>query len=301
MELDLFQAVSLSGWAQFAVTGIVTGSIYALVALGFNAVFNATDVVNFAQGEFVMLGGLLSYTGSELLGLPVAAAVVLAVLAVAVIGGLLQLLVVQPAKQATVLGLTLATVAAALFATAMARAAWGVNALNVPAFMPGEAIRTGGVVITAQSIWVVAAALIAMLAMREFQRRSTTGLAMQAVALNRPAAEAVGISVSKMVLLAFVLAGALGGLGGVLLAPITGAAYGIGLGLTIVGFTAAVLGGLGSISGAVVGGLALGMIEALSAGVISSAWQQVVPMALLILILMVRPTGILGTGALSRA
>ena len=292
--------MSLEQLGQFLVAGVVAGSIYALVALGFNVIFNATEIINFAQGEFVMLGGMFYYAATTTAGLPVPVALAVAVASVALVAALLEVTVIRPAAQATVLGLVLVTLAAALLAEAGARSIWGVNPLSVPGFTPGSPFRAGGVTVTRQALWVVGSTLVVMAALRWFSTR-TTGLAMQAVALNREAAETVGISVRRMVFLSFLIAGLLGGIGAVLITPITKVHYELGLSMGIKGFTAAMLGGLGNMPAAVVGGLTLGLIESTSAGYVPSGLREAIPMAVLVAVLLVRPTGILGTGAVDRA
>lgn len=293
--------MSLEQFGQFVVAGVVAGSIYALVALGFNVIFNATEIINFAQGEFVMLGGMFYYAATRNAGLPVVVAIAIAVAGVALIAALLEVTLIRPAAQATVLGLVLVTLAAALLAEAGARTIWGADPLSVPDFTAGPPFDLGGVIITRQAVWVVVSALVVMALLRYFSTRTDTGLAMQAVALNRAAAEAVGISVRRMVLLSFLAAGVLGGIGAVLITPITKVHYELGLAMGIKGFTAAMLGGLGNMTAAVVGGLALGLIESIGAGYVPSGLREAIPMSVLILILLARPTGILGSGAVDRA
>jgi branched-chain amino acid transport system permease protein len=293
--------MSLEQFGQFVVAGVVAGSIYALVALGFNVIFNATEIINFAQGEFVMLGGMFYYATTRNAGLPVVVAIAIAVAGVALIAALLEVTLIRPAAQATVLGLVLVTLAAALLAEAGARTIWGADPLSVPDFTAGPPFDLGGVIITRQAVWVVVSALVVMALLRYFSTRTDTGLAMQAVALNRAAAEAVGISVRRMVLLSFLAAGVLGGIGAVLITPITKVHYELGLAMGIKGFTAAMLGGLGNMTAAVVGGLALGLIESIGAGYVPSGLREAIPMSVLILILLARPTGILGSGAVDRA
>ena len=293
--------MSLEQLGQFVVAGIVAGSIYALVALGFNVIFNSTGVINFAQGEFVMLGGMFYYAATRTAGLPVVAALVVAVAGVALVAAVLEVVVIRRAAQATVLGLVLVTLAAALLAEAGARTIWGVNPLAVPDFTDGPPFDVAGVIVTRQSVWVVTSTLAVMAVLRWFSTRTTTGLAMQAVALNRSAAESVGISVRRMVFASFVLAGVLGGIGAVLITPITKVHYELGLAVGIKGFTAAMLGGLGNMTAAVVGGLTLGLIESIGAGYVPSGLREAIPMSVLMLVLLVRPTGILGTQSVDRA
>lgn len=292
-------AVSVATLGQLAVSGVVVGCVYALAALGFNAVYNATGIINFAQGELVLWGGFLFYAGSQSLHLPLILSALLALAAIALIGALIQLGVVRQGRGSGHIGRGASLIGVALLSTAITAAVWGVDPLPVPEFTPGTPFSVDGVVVTQQQIWIVAMTFCVVFFLQVFFRRTTAGIAMRAASSNPDAARGVGVSVQQMALMAFVLAAVLGGIGGILITPLTGVAFSGGFALTLKGFTAAILGGLGNIVGAVVGGVALGLIESLSAAFISSGYQPAVPMAVLILVFLLRPGGILGV-AVSR-
>lgn len=285
---------------QLAVSGVAVGCVYALVALGFNAIFNATGIVNFAQGNLVLWGGFLFYAGTQTMKLPLVASALIALAGVALIGAVVQLGVVRPARGTGHIGRGASLIGVALLSEALTAMIWGVDALPVPEFTPGVPFSLGSVVITRQQIWIVAVTVIVVLCLQLFFRRTTAGIAMRAASLNPGAARGVGISVERMALLAFVLAAVLGGIGGILITPLTGVSVIGGFSFTLKGFTAAVLGGLGDMFGAILGGIVLGLIESLSAAFISSGYQPAVSMAVLILAFLLRPGGILGV-AVSRA
>lgn len=287
-------AVSLLTLEQLAVSGVVVGCVYALVALGFNAIFNATGIINFAQGEFVLLGGFLFYAATTSFELPLIPAIMVALAIIAVVGAAIQLAVVRPSRGAGHIGRGASLIGVSLLVVAVTGAIWGVNPLPVREFTPSAPIILGGVVITRQQIWIVGITLVVVLLLQLFFQRTTAGIGMRAASLNPDAARAVGVSVQRMALLAFVLAAVLGGIGGVLLTPLTGVSSTAGLTFTLKGFSAAILGGFGNMTGAVIGGITLGLIESLSAAYITSGYQAAVPLIVLILVFMIRPGGILG-------
>lgn len=293
--------ISLSTAGQLAVSGLVVGCIYALVALGFNVIFNATDILNFAQGEFLLLGGFAFYTGTITLHLPLITGALFSIAVVAIVGAITQLVVVRFARGEGLMGAGAALIGVSFLAVAIMSWIWGVNPLPVREFTPGKPFFVGQVAITRQQVWIVAITILVIICFHLFFQRTNIGIAMRAASLNPSAARGVGISVERMALWAFVLGSALAAIGGILITPTTGVLASGGFVLTLKGFTAAILGGIGNPIGAIVGGLALGLIESLSVGFISSGYQQAVPMLLLILILMVRPGGILGVGLSARA
>ncbi len=281
-------------YLQFAIAGLVAGSIYALLALGFNTVFSVNGVINLAQGEFVMLGGMFYYTATFDLELPIVLAATLAIMAVMLCAAAMERIIIRPARETTTLRIILLTLGCALLASAVASAVWGVNALRVPKFTAGSPFHFGSVVVTRQQAWVIAVTVVAAVLLAYFFRRTNTGLAMRSIAENRLAAQSVGIPVERMVLVAFVIAGLLGGIAGVLITPITSVNNQMGLALSIKGFTAALLGGIGSMPGAVAGGLLLGLLEAFGEASLSSGYSQAMPLLVLLIIFVARPTGVLG-------
>jgi branched-chain amino acid transport system permease protein len=294
-------AVSLTTVEQLAVTGVVIGCIYALIALGFNVIFNATGLLNFAQGDFLLFGGLLLYATSHTFDLPLVPAILLAVAGVGALGGIVQLGVMRQVRGEGLIGAGTALLGVSFLFTAVASWIWGVDPLPVPEFTPGPAYSVGNVYITRQQVWVVGVTVLVVLLFQLFYQRTRLGIAMRAAALNPGAARGVGISVEWMALLALIIGAALAGVGGVLVTPITGVVVGGGLVFVVKGFTAAILGGLGDSRGAIVGGITLGLVESVSAAFISSGYQEAVPMVVLILVFIIRPGGILGVGLASRA
>lgn len=277
---------------QFLVTGLTTGAVYALVGLGIVLVHQVTGIINFAQGDFVMLGALsfalLNERGTGLL--PAAG---IALLITALVGILVERLAIAPARSATIERLIILTIGASITIQGITLVVVGTDPHFAEPFTLGEPLRVAGVVILRQYLWVIGVTAVAVVALWFFLTRTLTGKAMRAAASNREAARIVAISPGQMSMLAFLLAALLGGIGGVVLAPLQAPSAGIGIALGLKGFTAAVLGGLNSPSGAIVGGLLIGVIESVAAGYLPSGYKDAIAFAILFLVLLVRPQGLL--------
>jgi branched-chain amino acid transport system permease protein len=284
---------------QYIANGLANGCIYILVAMGFNIIFNSTGIINFAQGEFCMFGGLFAFTFAVTLGLPLPLAMLLAIVATALIGGIMERLLIYPLRHASIITAIIATVGASIFFKALGRLFWPKEAYKVPEFTSGN-FSIPGATVSRQFLWVFGLTVISVALVYLFFNHTRAGRAMRACSVNRQAASLVGINVSRMSLYSFLLAATLGGIAGLINAPY--ASYGIGLFLGIKGFTAAVVGGLGNTFGAVTGGLVLGLLEELIPGFltivlgISTGYKEAVAAILLIAVLLLRPQGILGRG-----
>lgn len=283
-------------WLQYVAGGLTAGAIYALVALGFSIVYHASHAINFAQGEFVMIGGM-GAVSLVALGLPLWLAVPLAVAGSVIVGVLVQRLALERAQsggQADVVTLIIITIGVALFLRGLAQLVWDKRIHSLPAFSGSEPIPIGGATVLPQSLWVLGGAAVAVLALGWFFNRTLYGKAMRATAINPLAARLMGISTRGVMRTSFALAAALGALGGVLTAPITFTSTDIGVMLGLKGFAAAMLGGLGSFGGAVAGGLLLGLIEGLGAGFISSAYKDAIAFVVILAVLFFLPGGLVG-------
>lgn len=280
---------------QFFVTGLTTGSIYALVALGFTIIYNASDVVNFAQGEFLMMGAM-SAIFIHKAGIPLVLAVAAGVLVSTAAGLLLERLAIEPARDASVVSLIIITIGASIFFRGVALLVWGKEIYGLPPFSGDRPLELMGATILPQSIWVVAGTALLVALVKYFFDHTLTGKAMRACSHNRRAAALLGIDVRRIMLISYGLSAALGGIAGVLIAPITYMTYDAGVMLGLKGFCAAILGGMGNSMGAVAGGLLLGLIEALGTGFISSGYKDAISFFLILLILFFRPSGLFGRG-----
>lgn len=278
---------------QYVLAGVVAGAIYALIAAGFVLIYQVTGIINFAQGEFAMIGAM---TASALAtgGMPVLEAAGIAVLAAAVTGALCYLLAIRPARAATGVTLIFITLGLDVALRGLALFVWGTNPLSLPAFSGGNAIVIFGGALPPQAMWVLLTDAAVFAALYLFFRHTYAGTAVRAAVANPPIASTFGIPLRTFAFWSFVAAAAIGGLGGVVVAPITSATYDMGLTLGLAGFVAAVLGGLDSLPGALVGGFVLGIVEKLAGGLLSTGWEQGVGFLILVLVLVLRPQGLLG-------
>lgn len=289
----------MSEMLQFLLSGITVGAVYALVALGFTIIYNASDVVNFAQGEFVMLGGMTTWALSAA-GAPLAAAALGAILLATLVGIALERLAIAPARGASVVNMIIITIGASIFLRGLALLLWGKDIKALPHFSGDNPIRLGEVTLMPQSLWVMGGTAVLVLAVHLFFNRTLVGKAILACSCNRTAAALVGIDVGRMLLVAYGLSALLGAMAGVLVAPITYTSYDAGVMLGLKGFAAAVLGGLGNPMGAVAGGLILGLVESLAAGLVSSGYKDAIAFIILLLVLFIRPSGLFGRASAER-
>lgn len=289
--------MSFAELLQFAIAGLKNGSIYALVALGFTIVYASTNVINFAQGEFYMLGGMFATFGFARLGLPLAVAALAGVAATAAVAVVFELLAVRPRVGGDPLKIIIVTVGGAVLLRSLSRHAFGTDAQSLPPFSSGGSIVLAGAAIDRQTLWVWAVAAVAMLALWLLYSRTRLGRAMRATAIDADAARLAGVDTRRLVTISFALAASLGALAGVLVTPLTQTAWNVGPSIGLKGFAAAILGGLGNPLAAVVGGLVLGLLESLSIAFVSSTYKDAIALAVLLLVLFIRPAGLLGRSA----
>ena len=283
----------MAQFLQFLFSGVTVGAGYALAALGFTLIYNASNVINFAQGEFIMLGGVVMVFFMHT-GLPLPLALALAIALPAGVGILIEKLAIQPAKGADVVSLIIITIGASLVIRGLIQVWLGKGAHTYPAFSGSEPFLIGGATLLPQSLWVLGITALVVVALWYFFSRTLAGKAILATSCNPLAAQLVGVNTQWVLLVSFALSAALGAIGGVLLTPITLTSYDVGIMLGLKGFVAAVLGGLGNGLGAVVGGLLVGILEAMGAGYISSAYKDAIPFVLILFILFFMPRGLFG-------
>jgi len=241
-------------WVQFLAGGLTVGAIYALVALGFSIIFNASRVINFAQGEFVMIGGM-SAVSLAATGMPMPIAIAGAVVITGAVGLLLEKFAVERARRADVVTLIIITIGASILLRGVAQLVWDKRIHALPPLSGDRPIEVFGATIVPQSLWVLGVTIAIVGALSWFFDRTRLGKAMLATSYNRLAAQLVGIDVRKVLFASFGLAAALGAVAGVLIAPISFTSYDVGVMLGLKGFAAAILGGLGSIPGAILGAI----------------------------------------------
>lgn len=277
---------------QLLFSGLTLGSIYSLIALALVTTFNITGVLNLAQGEFVALGALLA-ASIYAAGLPLAAAFLISVALVAVLGALVERAVIYPARGSSALTLIIITVGLSFSLRGLALLVWGTEPVSLPAFSSGGPLLLGGAAVNLQTLWILGMTAVTMAGLYIFFELTYTGKAVRACVINRTAALLVGINPGTMSLLAFAGSGAIGAAAGIFIAPVTLATYDMGFMLGVKGFVAAAIGGMHNIRGAVLGGFMLGVLEVYSAGLVSSGLKDAVALVVLLAVLMLRPEGLL--------
>jgi branched-chain amino acid transport system permease protein len=289
----------VSEFLQFAFSGLTVGAVYALVALGFTLIYNASDVINFAQGEFVMLGGMTTvFLG--LAGVPLPLAAALAIIVTVAVGLALHRFAIEPARASGAVVLIIITIGASIFLRGLAQVVFDKRFHSLPSFIGGDAIRVGGAAILPQSLVVLAGAVVIVVLLWGFIERTLTGKAMIATAANEVAARLVGIDTRAIVALSFAISAAIGAVAGILITPITLTSYDVGTLLALKGFAAAMFGGIGSAVGAVIGGLLLGLFEAFAAGYVSSQYKDAVAFLVILIVLFAMPRGLFGRAPVER-
>ncbi len=277
---------------QYGLSGITVGSVYAIVAVGFNIIYNTTGIINFAQGEFLIVGAMTAISLSHVVPLPVA--IVGAVLITTALGGLIELVFIRRVRDASVLRLIIITIGLSIVIREAMLHIWDEKPWSLPYFTGTSSTTVSilGAYISVQVLWVLGVSAVIVAALTLFFRYTTTGRAMRACSDDRMAARLCGVNDRWMVTLSFMLSAGIGALAGCVISPITQTQYDMGAPLAIKGFTVAILGGLGNSMAAVAAGLFLGLLEAFVVSQFASAYKEVVAIVVLLLILVFRPSGL---------
>src|SRR2546421_1463074 len=287
--------VEMADFIQLLVAGLATGGIYALVAIGFTLVWEPSQTINFAQGEFVMLPAFFMLGAMSALGVPFWGAVVVGIIVSAVVLGVLfKRLLVDPMLRHGVLPLAIATMALALFLKEAVKDFYGAEAQPFPPLAADINVSFLGATVALQSLIVLAIALAAVIRLQLFLNRTRTGRMMQATAQNPTVARILGIPLDRMILIAFVINAVLAALASALVTPIYLAKFSNGEYLGIAAFIAAIVGGFNQVRGAIVGGLLLGVVDNFAAAYLSAQYRAAIPLLLLIVVILFRPQGLLG-------
>jgi branched-chain amino acid transport system permease protein len=279
-------------FVQYALSGITVGSVYAIVAIGFNIIYCTTGIINFAQGEFLIVGAMTAISLSQVVPLPVA--ILGAVLLTTALGAAVELVFIRRVHNASVLRLIIITIGLSILIREGLLHVWDEQVRSLPYFT-GTAVSTLtilGARISPQVLWVLGVSAVIVTALTLFFRYTTTGRAMRACSDDRMAARLCGINDRWMVTLSFMLSAGIGALAGCVVSPITQTQYDMGAPLAIKGFTVAILGGLGNSMAAVAAGLLLGLLEAFVVSVLPASYKEVVAIVVLLLILVFRPSGL---------
>jgi branched-chain amino acid transport system permease protein len=282
-------------WMQYLITGITMGSIYSLVALGFVTIYRSSRIVNMAQGSFVMFGGLFAFSMLMEVGLPFWLAAIIGVVLVVLLAVVMYQVVLKPVLKISLVTMILCTVALSLLFENLSLVKWGGYPVNLPAFTGAASFNVGGVHVSWQAVWMIGIMVVTLVALYFLNNRTLVGKRMTATATNPTAASLSGINVSRMIMLSFAISGAIGAIGGIAISNyVTGLSYATGGIYGMMGFIAAVLGGWGSSTGAVVGGMALGILQGLFTGLVPAGYRNVPAFVILLIVLYFRPQGLLG-------
>jgi len=265
-----------------------------MVAIGFNIIYNATDAMNFAQGEFVVVGGLSMIMFHETLGLNLFISFFISVALVTLVGIIFERLTISPLKNPPLVTVILITIAVSIILKGLAMITWGKDSHPLESFSSAEPIQIWGAAILPQALWVIGITLLVVLLLAYMFRFTMVGKALRACAINRDATKLMGINAKAMITLSFAISGAIGAVAGIIITPITLMEYDRGAALGIKGFSTAIVGGVGNSSGAVVAGLMIGILESFFAGFISSGYKDAFAFLIMLLVLFVRPGGLLG-------
>ncbi len=285
---------------QYLFSGMTSGAVYAAIAIGFSLLFMTTELINFAHGEFVMIGALVMVSLTVSAGIPVFLAFMATIAIVAAVGIIFERLAIRTVKKPEPIVLIIITVGASIFLKGIGMLLWGKDAHSMPPFSQHPPIDIAGARLIAQSIWILAIILFFSAGLFIFFKKTLVGKAMEACSESRKGATIIGIPYKSMITLAFGISTAMGGVAGAVIAPITMSSYDMGTLLGLKGFCAAMLGGLGSLWGAIAGGFILGILEAMGVGYINSGLKDATAFLLLLLILYARPTGIFGRAGVER-
>jgi len=284
----------LASFIQLLVSGLATGAIYALIAVGFTLLWQTSQTINFAQGEFVMLPAFFILAAINL-GAPFwLAALIGLALSVVILGLLFKLVIVDPMLKQGVLPLIISTIALSLFLKESAKNFYSSQAQPFPTLVPAIDLRVFGAVVSTQSLAVLAVAIVVVVALHLLLHKTRLGRSMQATAQNSTLAAILGIPVGRMVLYAFLLNAALVAIASILVSPIYLAKFTNGETLGLAAFLAAIIGGFNQVRGAILGGVILGVLDNLSAAYLSSQYRGAFPLLILIVVILIRPQGLLG-------
>ncbi len=290
----------LTVFLQFLFSGLTTGAVYALVGMGFNIIYNSTSIINLAQGEFVVIGGLMMWFFTESAKLPFVLSVILTVLSAGFVGLLMERLTIKPLKKTDLLLMIMITIAVSILLRGILMFKFGKDPYNYPPFTEGEPVSIAGAIIQQQTLWVIGITGICIVLLFFFFNKTIIGKAMRACAVDTTAAKLVGINVSQVVMLSFILSAVVGAIGGIAITPISLMEYDKGPMLAVKGFCAAIMGGLGRGRGAVIGGFVLGILESMTAGYLHSGLKDAVALVIMLAILFFRPAGIFGSATMAR-
>lgn len=285
----------MTDFLQLVISGLATGAIYALAAIGFTLLWQTSQTINFAQGEFMMLPAFFALAAMRWLGSPFWLACLFAILcSVIVLGVGYKKIIIDPLRGQPGLAVVISTLALAIFLKDSVKDIYSAEAQPFPTILPDKMISLGGINISIAQIGVIVVATASILLLNWFLTQTRTGRQMQATAQNPTVAKILGVNIERMVMYTFLINAALAGMASLLISPIYLAKFSNGEVLGLAAFVAAIVGGFNQVRGAIVGGLVIGVVDNLAAAYVSTSYRQAVPLFLLVLIILFRPQGILG-------
>ena len=285
----------MTDFLQLVISGLATGAIYALAAIGFTLLWQTTQTINFAQGEFMMLPAFFALAAMRWMGAPFWMACVFAILAsILVLGVAYKKVIIEPLRGQPGLAVVISTLALAIFLKDGVKDLYSAEAQPFPTILPDVPIRFAGVTISLAQVGVLIVATVTILLLNWFLTQTRTGRQMQATAQNPTVAKILGVNIERMVLYTFLINAALAGMASLLISPIYLAKLSNGEVLGLAAFVAAIVGGFNQVRGAIAGGLVIGVVDNLAAFYVSTAYRQAVPLVLLVLVILFRPQGLLG-------
>ena len=286
-------------FVQLLISTLLSGSIYGLIALGYSLIYRASGIMNLAQGDLMCLGGFLGYTFFSVLKLPFLVSLVLTVVCCFIIGCILEKFVIRPIfkRSTTTSVIILATVAVSYIIQSLEIVGWGAAPLSMPSFLKTSTVTIFGVIYQTESLLCIAIAIIFMLSIHFFMKKSRFGIAMRAAAMDPLAAGSCGINVNSTTRITWAISTTVAGLAGMMVGPLYGVTTTLGTAMSAKGFASAVVGGYGDMYGAILGGGVLAGLETFSAGYISSAMKQLIAYVTVLLILFVKPRGLMNAEA----
>jgi branched-chain amino acid transport system permease protein len=281
---------------QSLVNGVGIGLVYGLIAIGFCVIYNASGIVNFAQGVFVMLGGMFTHSLLTQVGVPIALSALVSVTLVAAVGLLVQFFIITPMwnRKAPLFAIILATLAVQILIEQIVILTLGDQPRTYPGFTPGGPLKIGSIAFGYQLFWILGCGLMMVVALSLFFNKTRIGRALRACSQNRESAALLGIPVQGMLMLSFALSAALGAAAGILITPTQYTAYSVGGPFGINGFIAAIIGGFGSAPAALVGGVLLGVVQSGAIVFFGAGFKNVVALTILLIVLLFFPNGLFG-------
>lgn len=284
----------MTNFIQSVIGGVVQGSVYALIALGYSVIYSTLKMGHFAQGEFYMLGAFLGMTFFTRMGLPVVIVFAGAALVTSIVMLVVERLAYRPLYNRPAMSLLMATMGMQYVMQELARDVWGSDVMRSNNLFPQRSLEFGGLIITVQNLLIILVCAVLMIMLTLFMKKTKTGVAMSAVAMNRKAASLMGVRTSTIIMATYVIAACLAAVAGVMMGPIYSVKYSMGTTFGNKAMTAAVMGGFGSLPGAMLGSILLGVVESLCSYYISTSYKDVFSFIILVIVLFCRPQGLLG-------